>query len=79
MFCNSNGNKTVFLVLLKYREIMTVKTVKLNKNFFKARKVSWHELYFIMSAEKYSLAKKLNCIEQSRFYIFSPSLEFRNV
>ena len=42
MFCKKNANKTVqvfFLVSLKYREIIIVKTVKLYKNFIFSLKV----------------------------------------
>ena len=45
MFRKGNVNKTVqfFLVLLKYREIITVKTVTLYKKLFFSLKVSKQE------------------------------------
>ena len=60
MFCNSNVNKTVFLVSLKKREIMAVKTITFYKKLYffllkalKPRKRDWHQLCFIMLFEKY--------------------------
>ena len=69
MFHNCNGNKTVyfFLVLLKYRENIKVKTVTLYKKLyffslkvFKARKGNWHYICFIISVEKSGWAIQKN-------------------
>ena len=54
MFCKSNVNKTVFLVSLKYREIIMVKTVTIYKKLFfikslksKKKKLTLTLLYYV--------------------------------
>ena len=56
MFWKSNVNKIIFLVPLKYREIITVKPVTVSLKVLKARKRSRPRLPFIMSVKKYGWA-----------------------
>ena len=90
MFCNSNENKTVyffFLVSLKYREIITVKTVTLYKkpNFCikslksKKKKLALTLFCYVVQEIWLDNSKKLIGIGQLRFYIFSHPREFKNV
>ena len=63
MFCNSNVNKTVFLVSLKYREIITIKTVTLHEKLFffirsvrsKKKKLALTSFYYVNEVIQKSL------------------------
>ena len=90
MFWKSTVNKTVtlFLVLLKYREIITVKTVTLYKKIYfillkdlKARKKKLALTSFCNISQEIWLdnSEKFIYIDQSRFYISLQPREFRNV
>ena len=76
MFCNSNVNKTAqfILVLLKNREIITVKSLKNKK-----KKLALTFFYYVSREIWLGNSKKLICIDQSRYYIFSQPREFKNV
>ena len=73
---NSNVNKTVylFLVLLKYKEIITVKSLKSKK-----KKLAIIFFYYVSREIWLDNSKNLICIDQSRSYIFSHPREFKNV
>ena len=89
MFCNSNLNKTVyfFLVLLKRREFVTVKTATLYNNFIffikslksKKKNLALSLSYYVIREIWLGNSKNLICIHQSKFYIFSHPQEFKNV
>ena len=76
-----------FLVSLKYREIITIKTLILyKKSFFfikslenKKKKLALTSIYCVSQEIWLGNSKKLICIDQSRFYIFSYPQEFKNV
>ena len=66
MFCNSNVNN--FFLVSRDREIITVKSLK-NK-----RKKLALTLFYYASREIWlGNSKKLICMDQSRFYIFTPA------
>ena len=67
MFCNSDVNKTVltFLVLLRYSEIVTVKSLKSKK-----KKLALTLFCYNSPDIWLGNSSKLVCIDQSRFYIF---------
>ena len=83
MFCKSNVHKTVlfFLRLLKYRELITVKSETLSKKLYhevlKVRKKS--SFYYVSRELWLGCSKKFICIKRSIFYIFSHPREFKNV
>ena len=85
MFRKSNVNKIVyvFLVLLKYKEIITVNFIR-NFAFFikslksKKKKLALTSFYYVSREIWLDNSKKLICIDQSRFYIFSHPREFKN-
>ena len=85
MFRKSNVNKIVyvFLVLLKYKEIITVNFIR-NFAFFikslksKKKKLALTSFYYVSREMWLDNSKKLICIDQSRFYIFSHPREFKN-
>ena len=64
----------VFLVLLEYREIIMVKSLKSKK-----KKLALTLFYYASREIWLDNSKKLICIDQSRFYIFSHPQEFKNV
>ena len=75
----------MFLVLLKYREITTVQTVTLYKKLFfikslksKIEKLALTSFYCVSPEKWLGNSKKLICIDQLRFYIFSHPQEFKN-
>ena len=87
MFGNINVNKTVysFLVSLKYRDIITSKTITLYKKLFFTKSLIQEMNLAIISSYNVSQeiwlgnSKKLIYIDQSRLYIFSHPREFENV
>ena len=68
MFRKSNINKTLFLVLLKYREIITVKTVALEGNVkslkSKKKKLALTSLYYVSQEIWLDNSKKLIYIDR---------------
>ena len=63
----------IFLVS-RDREIKTVKSLKRKK-----KKLTLTLFYYVRREIWLGNPKKLNCIDQSRFYIFSQPREFKNV
>ena len=74
-------NCLFFLVSLKYREIITVKTLTLYKKlyFFQGKEAATNFVYHVSREIWLDNSKNLICIDQSRFYIFSHPREFKNV
>ena len=64
----------MFLVSLKYREILTVKSLKSKK-----KKLALTLFYYVSREIWLVNSKKLISIDQSRLYIFSYPREFKNV
>ena len=88
MFRKTNVIKTVpFLVLLKYREIITVKIVTFIRNFIffvkslksKTKKLALILFRYVSQEIRLGNSKKLICLDQSRFYIFSHPQELKNI
>ena len=64
----------IFLVLLKNREIVVVKSLKSKK-----KEADTNFVLLCQSRSMVGQSQKLNCIDQSRFYIFSHPRESKNV
>ena len=89
MFRKSSVNKTVqfFLVSLKYREIITGKTVTLYKKLYfliksvisKKKKLALTSFSYVSLEIWLGNLINLICINQSRFYIFSHPRKFKNI
>ena len=86
MFRNINKTVSFFLVSLKYREIIVVKTVTLynkikkkKKRSLKSKKKKLQLFYYVSQETWLGNSKKVTCIDQSRFYIFSHPRELKNV
>ena len=82
LFCNNNVNKTVFLDSSKYREIITAKTVthfSIKSLKSKKKKLGLTFFYYVIRELWLANSKKLICVDQSRFYIFSQPRELKNV
>ena len=73
MFCKSNVNKTVwflYLVSLRYREIITIKvyfSIKSLKS--KKKKLTLTSFYYVSWEIWLGNSEKLICIDQSGFYV----------
>ena len=82
-----NALLIVCLVSLKYREIIRIKTLILYKKTFffikslenKKKKLALTSIYYVSQEIWLGNSKKLICIDQSRFYIFSHPRESKNV
>ena len=83
IFRKSNVNKTVwflYLVSLKYREVITVKLYFFIESLkSKKKKLALTSFYYVSWEIWLGNSKKLICIDQSGFYIFSYPQQFKNV
>ena len=72
MFRNSNVNN--FFLVSSYREIIMAKSLKSSK-----KNLALTLFYYVSREMWLGNSKKLICIDQSRFEIFSHPREFKNV
>ena len=72
VFCNSSVHN--FFLGSRDREIITVKSLKSKK-----KKLTLTLFYYVSREIWLGNSKKLICIDQSRFYIFSHPRELKNV